>query len=77
MKKLLVGVGVVAMGFAFTSCTKDCVCTGEYGVEGLMQKVDQTFPDVKSADCKDDMFQLPAGFVKPEGFKNTIKCESK
>jgi hypothetical protein len=78
MKKVFVVLCAVAIGFAFTSCTKDCVCTGEYGVKDvLVIPVNETFTGVKSADCKDDYWKLPADYEKPECFVMTVKCEAK
>ena len=79
MKKLLVVLGVVAVGFAFTSCKKDCVCTGTVKVEGQADvKVDQNVGSMKSADCKNDLYKFtkPAG-VEDKDIKIDVKCAAK
>jgi len=64
MKKLLVVLGVVAFGFAFTSCKKECKCTAD----------GKDFPLVGTQDSKDlcDAFQKLY-----EGTDAPIKCEWK
>ena len=70
MKKLLVVLGVVAFGFAFTSCKKDCICkwSGENLPDEL--KAEINLGKLSKSDCEG---KLPA--IDMPGF--TYKCESK
>jgi meiotically up-regulated gene 157 (Mug157) protein len=74
MKKLIVVLGVVAFGFCFASCKKDCKCTYKVNVPDAMLAV---VPDeIKSQlsgnyvadkqtkkDCEDFKVPMPAGLV--------------
>jgi hypothetical protein len=51
MKKLFVVLGVVAFGFAFTACKKDCKCT--VTVDGTELAKDASVGELSKNDCKD------------------------
>ncbi len=74
MKKLLAVVAVVAVGFAFTSCKKDCVCSGTVKIDGLP---DITVPEtpvgeMSTSDCKAYNYDYGT-----PGAKADITCKSK
>ncbi|MDR0368661.1 MAG: hypothetical protein LBH82_05925, partial [Bacteroidales bacterium] len=58
---------VVAVGFAFTSCKKDCVCTTTDS-DGLLPEASVTTPDVSKSDC--EAMSITVGTLKTE-------CKSK
>jgi hypothetical protein len=72
MKKLIVVLGVVAFGFAFTACKKDCKCTYEMEnplVEGEKTSISYSSPDkLSKSDCES---------LKIPGLSSDIKVECK
>jgi hypothetical protein len=71
MKKLFVVLGVVACGFAFTSCKKDCKCTLEYDLAGTATKYEWSAGELSKSDC--DAVKAPTGY--PEEAKVSCKSE--
>ena len=55
MKKLLVVLGVVAFGFAFTSCKKECKCK--------MGGVNWTIPADMAGDTKEDCDKIKEAYA--------------
>ena len=73
MKKLLVVVAVVAVGFAFTSCKKDCVCSGKVTVLGIETVVPEySAGEMSTADCEAVKYAAAA-----PGAVVDVKCKSK
>ena len=71
MKKLLLVLGVVAFGFAFTSCNKQCTCTVSY--EGVSLPIG--IPEGYKIDTKDDCLSVTK---IAEIFKqDNVKCDWK
>jgi hypothetical protein len=58
MKKVFLVLCVAAIGFAFTSCKKDCVCSGSYKIEiDGIDPIEYTLPatsvgEMKVSDCE-------------------------
>ena len=79
MKKVFLVLCVVAIGFAFTSCKKDCKCSGSYEYTLLDEPYKIEIPEysageLKKADCEAVTFTLPAGL--PDDVKLTFTCKS-
>ena len=81
MKKLLVVLGVVAFGFAFTSCKKDCKCSGTVkmeaeGMDPMEQKIDFTTPDKMSkSDCESYVYKYDAA-IPGATVTSDVKCKA-
>jgi hypothetical protein len=74
MKKLIVVLGVVAFGFCFASCKKDCKCTYKVNVPDAMlelvpEEIKSQFAGTYDADkqskkdCEDFKVPMPDGLV--------------
>jgi len=79
MKKVLIVVVAVAVGFAFTSCKKNCNCSGltKVEVEGLPpieQKWTFDAGKLSKSDC--EAFKWDLGTQLPEGATFTYECKS-
>ena len=80
MKKLLVVLGVVAVGFAFTSCKKDCICNSKVlDADGKVVEFpgtmkDQSVGELSKSDC--EAYKVPA-LSLGEGYKFEFECKSK
>ena len=73
MKKILVILTVAAIGFAFTSCTKEreCLCSGKYSILGLPDfKVEDSIGEMSPADCKAHKYS-----VNVPGAVVDVKCK--
>jgi hypothetical protein len=71
MKKLFVVLGVVAFGFAFTACKKDCKCTVEYTLLDEAKKAEWNAGEMSKSDC--DAVEIPAEY--PSDAKLSCKSE--
>ena len=74
MKKILVILTVAAIGFAFTSCTKEreCLCSGKYSILGLpdVTVTDVPVGEMSASDCRAYKYKVenPLAVV-------TVKCK--
>jgi len=71
MKKLFVVLCVAAIGFAFTSCKKECVCTGTQTLLGEETNVEVKVGEMSKKDCEAYKYE-----VKTEGVEVNVTCKS-
>jgi len=78
MKKLLVVVVAVAVGFAFTSCKKNCICSGNYKffIEGMPDQEVPIPPTSVGELSKSECESYKWNFEVPEGATFTFACKS-
>ena len=60
MKKIFVVLAVVAFGFTFASCNKECKCSGSYQYgDTKIPVLSHSLGTVKASECTDESYPLP------------------
>jgi hypothetical protein len=69
MKKLFVVLGVVAFGFCFTSCKKDCKCS--ITLDGTEVLAPTSVGEMSKSDCESYKYDMTAF-----GSSSKLTCKS-